>query len=202
MHLSDAVVETLTFHLGITTASAVVLSSLALVRRTIFKSAPSSSLTEQFRYVQTVSLGTPFPEQSTSYAQIPLALLYSSLPKLFLLALLSLWRPVMPEMSEEVRASGAILINEAIAKGSLRPLVSILDDDVLDREWVVRNVLGGMAAGFGLRGSCSQKSVSVQPLMLSCSRARLSSDVHEHRHPNRMGAQDAGVRLDQWLGGW
>lgn len=30
--------------------------------------------------------------------------------------------------------------------------LEILDDDKLDREWVVRNILGGMAAGFGLRG--------------------------------------------------
>ncbi|PSR74259.1 hypothetical protein PHLCEN_2v10003 [Hermanssonia centrifuga] len=29
--------------------------------------------------------------------------------------------------------------------------LEILDDDKLDREWVVRNILGGMAAGFGLR---------------------------------------------------
>lgn len=28
----------------------------------------------------------------------------------------------------------------------------VLDDDKIDREWVVRNVLGGMSAGFGLRG--------------------------------------------------
>lgn len=30
--------------------------------------------------------------------------------------------------------------------------LQIFDDDRLDREWIVRNVLGGMAAGFGLRG--------------------------------------------------
>lgn len=30
--------------------------------------------------------------------------------------------------------------------------LEIFDEDKLDREWVVRNVLGGMAAGFGLRG--------------------------------------------------
>lgn len=30
--------------------------------------------------------------------------------------------------------------------------LEILDEDQLDRQWVVRNVLGGMAAGFGLRG--------------------------------------------------
>jgi len=29
--------------------------------------------------------------------------------------------------------------------------LEILNEDRLDREWVVRNVLGGMAAGFGLR---------------------------------------------------
>lgn len=29
----------------------------------------------------------------------------------------------------------------------------MFDDDKLDREWVVRNVLGGMSAGFGLRGN-------------------------------------------------
>lgn len=31
-------------------------------------------------------------------------------------------------------------------------VIKMLDDDRLDREWVVRNVLGGMSAGFGLRG--------------------------------------------------
>jgi hypothetical protein len=30
-----------------------------------------------------------------------------------------------------------------------------LDDDVLDRTWLVRNLLGGMSAGFGLRGASS-----------------------------------------------
>jgi len=29
--------------------------------------------------------------------------------------------------------------------------LEILDDDKLDREWIVRNVLGAMSAGFGLR---------------------------------------------------
>jgi len=30
--------------------------------------------------------------------------------------------------------------------------LSFLNDDQLDKEWIVRNVLGGMSAGFGLRG--------------------------------------------------
>jgi lambda repressor-like predicted transcriptional regulator len=58
----------------------------------------------------------------------------------------------MPKISEELQATGVSLINEAITQGSLRTLSNILDDDIFDREWVVRNVLGGMAAGFGLRG--------------------------------------------------
>jgi len=31
------------------------------------------------------------------------------------------------------------------------PVWHLLDDDVLDRTWLVRNLLGGMSAGFGLR---------------------------------------------------
>lgn len=34
----------------------------------------------------------------------------------------------------------------------------MLDDDKLDREWAIRNVLGGMSAGFGLRGMYSMLS--------------------------------------------
>jgi lipid intermediate transporter len=58
--------------------------------------------------------------------------------------MLSIWRP-------ENTASASMswtkysnpLINSAL---------ELLDEDKLDRQWVVRNVLGGMAAGFGLRG--------------------------------------------------
>jgi hypothetical protein len=35
------------------------------------------------------------------------------------------------------------------------PLWYLLDDDVIDRTWLVRNLLGGMSAGFGLRGTFS-----------------------------------------------
>ena len=34
----------------------------------------------------------------------------------------------------------------------LHSALGLLDEDKLDSEWVVRNLLGGMAAGFGLRG--------------------------------------------------
>ncbi|GJJ13735.1 hypothetical protein Clacol_007991 [Clathrus columnatus] len=33
----------------------------------------------------------------------------------------------------------------------LSDLLNLLDEDKLDRHWIVRNVIGGMAAGFGLR---------------------------------------------------
>ena len=39
-----------------------------------------------------------------------------------------------------------------------------LDDDTLDRRWVVRNVLGGMAAGFGLRGKSDHAAVGLPSL--------------------------------------
>jgi hypothetical protein len=35
------------------------------------------------------------------------------------------------------------------------PLWHLLDDGVLDRTWLVRNLLGGVSAGFGLRGTPS-----------------------------------------------
>jgi hypothetical protein len=88
-----------------------------------------------------------------------LTLLYSSLPKLFLLALLSIWKPVKLETSNASSAASsqhtgtALLISNAVTELTLQPFVNVLDDNVLDREWVVRNLLGGMAAGFGLRGT-------------------------------------------------
>jgi hypothetical protein len=44
------------------------------------------------------------------------------------------------------------LFARAVETLDYHPLAHMLDDGVLDRAWVVRNVLGGMAAGFGLRG--------------------------------------------------
>jgi hypothetical protein len=38
-------------------------------------------------------------------------------------------------------------------------LLDILDEDNLDREWVVRNLMGGMSTGFGLRGVSRSRPV-------------------------------------------
>ena len=53
------------------------------------------------------------------------------------------------------------------------PFWHLLDDNVLDRTWLVRNLLGGMSTGFGLRGVflCSYgilQVLSFFPVVLDC----------------------------------
>lgn len=91
-------------------------------------------------------------------SHVPLTVLYSSFTKLFLLLLLSIWQsstlpsshvPNSDTPAHVLRSSlPAFLDNHAL----VRVLLEAFDDDNLDREWVVRNLIGGMAAGFGLRG--------------------------------------------------
>jgi hypothetical protein len=142
-----------------------------------------------------------------SYAQIPLTLLYSSLPKLFLLLLLSLWRA----SSSDPPASGtapsgltaAELISRALEHADARPLAAVLDDGVLDRAWVVRNILGGMAAGFGLRGALAL----LAPVLLcrslgSRTRSCLggSARSRERGRTCRLGSADGRCALTRPLG--
>ena len=61
--------------------------------------------------------------------------------KLFLLFLLVIWRP--PESTSHHKDP-----NEVLGR-----FLEIFDESNLDREWLVRNILGGLAAGFGLRGT-------------------------------------------------
>ena len=92
------------------------------------------------------------------FSLISLSLLYSSLTKLFLLLLLTIWLPAptstvptpenpLPEWTKHLQWANS-------DKNLLTHVLEILDDDKLDREWIVRNILGGMSAGFGLRGKC------------------------------------------------
>ncbi|KAI0734177.1 Arv1-domain-containing protein [Fomitopsis betulina] len=121
-------VETATFHAGIMIACYFVLRSLDLIEP-LEPSHPSqvSGIRREFRY-----------------SHIPLTLFYSSLTKLFLLFLLAIWRPapVEPSAAVPLIAEQHPLVDQALG---------LLDEDSLDREWIVRNVLGGMSAGFGLR---------------------------------------------------
>ncbi|KAF7327376.1 hypothetical protein MKEN_00315200 [Mycena kentingensis (nom. inval.)] len=113
--LVGVLVETFAFHSGVICACFIVLS----VADRIGKRSKNelSAIRREFRF-----------------SLIPLTLFYSSLTKLFLLFLLTIWRP----------------------SGDGPPLrwpfgLQIFSDEDIDREWVVRNVLGGMSAGFGLR---------------------------------------------------
>ncbi|KZV61648.1 Arv1-domain-containing protein [Peniophora sp. CONT] len=131
--LLGCLVETLTFHAGITASSFIVLS---------FHDWFASRKTEKDK---------PSPvRQALRYSHIPLCLLYSSATKFFLLFLLAVWdtsttqaSSVSPphEYAHTLRFENTIFLS----------IWNALDDNTLDRRWVVRNVLGGMSAGFGLR---------------------------------------------------
>jgi len=85
-------------------------------------------------------------------SHVPLTLLYSSTTKLFLLAMLSIWRSSPTHGAAPARP---LLAGDNSWNSWLTTFWTALDDGTLDREWLVRNMLGGMAAGFGLRSeSC------------------------------------------------
>ncbi|KAJ7672270.1 Arv1-like family-domain-containing protein [Mycena polygramma] len=107
-------VETIAFHVGVICACYVVLG----IADWFGSHRPMSDIRREFRF-----------------SLIPLTLFYSSLTKLFLLFLLTIWRPS----------------SETAPFRSSPYAFHLFDDDKVDREWVVRNVLGGMSAGFGLR---------------------------------------------------
>ncbi|KAI0749311.1 Arv1-domain-containing protein [Daedaleopsis nitida] len=137
--LVGCVFETAAFHAGVVLACYLVLK--ALPSPPPDPSAPVSGIRAQFRY-----------------SHIPLTLLYSSLTKLFLLFCLSIWRPDASNAAhgyESGRLGHGNGNGGGNGNGTWHPLaaraLALLDEDTLDREWVVRNVLGGMAAGFGLR---------------------------------------------------
>lgn len=89
-----------------------------------------------------------------SLSMISLSLFYSSLTKLFLLLLLTIWLPASSLPSPRIENALPSWLNHLRTCNSnfVADILELLDDDNLDREWIVRNVLGGMSAGFGLRG--------------------------------------------------
>lgn len=124
-------VETVAFHGGVILASMLVLHISDWLDRVKHSREESvSGVRQQFR---------------TSL--IPLSVLYSSFTKYFLLFLLTIWRPSASKIGgEPYRYGGPPYENSLVVRA-----LEVWDEDKLDREWVVRNVLGGMAAGFGLR---------------------------------------------------
>lgn len=141
--LFGCLVETLAFHSGILLSCFTILSTY---QRLFFKicsnTSPSSSITSTCR--------------DFNYALIPLTLFYSSLTKLFLLFLLTIWTPASSSILQshlQIQLSWFNAFSNPLKVSSLiiSVLSKVLDDDKLDREWVIRNILGGMSAGFGLR---------------------------------------------------
>lgn len=97
--------------------------------------------------------------------------------KTFLLLLLSIWRPsdatyIVTSASRPNFASrNHYLLSYPIVQSALR----LFDKDILDHEWVVRNLLGGMAGGFGLKGSYIQDSGHITITSLACA---VALDIH------------------------
>ncbi|KAF9449739.1 Arv1-domain-containing protein [Macrolepiota fuliginosa MF-IS2] len=143
--------ETLAFHTGILLSSFTILTILTLVKRLMPKF--------KLPFIKSMSRTKP-PTTGREFhlSLIPLTLFYSSLTKLFLLFLLTIWIPISPVSSPsrpiEIPSDWLyqIISNpRAIIPTMISEFSRILDDDKIDREWVIRNILGGMSAGFGLR---------------------------------------------------
>lgn len=121
--------ETFAFHLGITFSCYFAVKVLNAVDE--LRQRKPSDVRREFRC-----------------SLVPLTLFYSSLTKLFLLFLLTIWQPSAAGPVEHYEIGLPEVLRSSDAA---RRVFHALDDDNVDREWVVRNVLGGMSAGFGLR---------------------------------------------------
>ncbi|KIM57424.1 hypothetical protein SCLCIDRAFT_1219477 [Scleroderma citrinum Foug A] len=129
--LVGCLIESVAFHGGVMLASWIILRFL-------------DWLNDWRRLGIECTSGT---RQQFRMSLIPLTVLYSSFTKYFLLFLLTIWRPsVSKPDGAPYQFQGSHYENPLIIRA-----LEIWDEDKLDREWVVRNVLGGMAAGFGLR---------------------------------------------------
>jgi hypothetical protein len=131
-------------------------------------------------------------------SHIPLVLFYSSLTKLSLLLLLSIWRPASPSSG-----SSFGLPESATWYSWVKTVIEAFDEDKLDREWVVRNMLGGMAAGFGLRGEGSDYFLDDRESSHGLfSGIGLSSSLHNGNSRLWMGGENSCCLVHPWLGGW
>lgn len=129
----------------------MVLQTLSLAKHLI----------SRFRPIKAAAPTQLTPARDFNLTLIPLTLFYSSLTKLFLLFLLTIWTPTasistVTSTSYPQLETSWLHALQTNFTGTLPSIISdiskVLDDDKLDREWVIRNVLGGLSAGFGLRG--------------------------------------------------
>lgn len=133
--LLGCVAETIAFHSGIGFMCYIalgILNAAPHLMRFKFQPVPSD-IRREFRF-----------------SLIPLTLFYSSLTKFFLLYLLTIWRPSTTPISPPSFGSAFLQPNASWKEYAQRVFVA-LDDDKMDKEWFIRNIVGGMSAGFGLR---------------------------------------------------
>jgi len=133
------VAETIAFHGGIIVACCLLMKVTDILQSLFYSNpSPISNIRREF-----------------SFSLISLSLFYSSMTKFFLLLLLTIWLPAptstipklenpLPEWTKHLQWANS-------NRNLLTHVLETLDDDKLDREWIVRNILGGMSAGFGLR---------------------------------------------------
>ncbi|KAJ3730922.1 Arv1-domain-containing protein [Lentinula guzmanii] len=122
-------IETVSFHAGVIIACYVVLRALHLRLGGL-----QSDIRREFRF-----------------SLIPLALFYSSFTKLFFLFLLTIWRPSRASQPLSPSDGDPLVLLPLNFDLDILSALNFMTDDNLDREWIVRNVMGGMSAGFGLR---------------------------------------------------
>lgn len=65
--------------------------------------------------------------------------------------MLTIWRPSTIPIPPPSFEAAFLQSNTSWNEFARRAFVA-LDDDKIDKEWFIRNVVGGMSAGFGLRG--------------------------------------------------
>ncbi|KAK2462948.1 hypothetical protein APHAL10511_005000 [Amanita phalloides] len=129
--LVGCIAETIAFHSGI---SLMCYMTLALLNTIPYsKGTVPSDIRREFRF-----------------SLIPLTLFYSSLTKLFLLYLLTIWRPSTASIPPPSFGTQFVQLNTSWQECAQRAFIA-LDDDKIDKEWFIRNIVGGMSAGFGLR---------------------------------------------------
>ncbi|KAL7411682.1 Arv1-like family-domain-containing protein [Mrakia frigida] len=165
------ILETLAFHVT------VLLSALILLKTRGFFST-------RFSFLARPQPPTPDASKDKTKALpddfhpllIPLTLLLSSLPKLLLLLLLSIWpTPTDSFISTSTSPNLRTLLDDFLSSTSfewvtptLAPVALVLAQETLDREWVIRNVLGGMGIGFGLRVLLMGRLSAVETTALVC----------------------------------
>ncbi|EAU85250.2 hypothetical protein CC1G_10036 [Coprinopsis cinerea okayama7 len=129
-----------------------LIESLAFQLSILFLTFLVLKLVDTYRLWRYKKVAHSDPRQQFTFSLIPLSLSYASLTKYFLLFLLTIWPPSSAyPTSTQATLSPTWL--EALFPNSVwvNKVLHLLDDDKLDKEWLVRNVVGGMSAGFGLR---------------------------------------------------